>query len=226
MVSGTKWELFILVSLGLTTDIQDTCHNSSLSILQIGTLEVSSKEWKLWTTQWSLISWELKSRSFLWRKKKLKKILLLSAPDCRCSLSVSHKSNIMKQSLCTHIFFFPFSFFSFLNQLNPHLKIRRTYIKLTFLAFSWKSVSLVVQMVKKKKKKTACNAGGPEFDPWVAKIPWRRKWQLTRVFLSGELYGQRSLAGYSLWSYKELDMTERAHILTALKTNYTPFLHF
>ena len=160
------------------------------------------------------------------KEKKLKKILLLSAPDCRCSLSVSHKSNIMKQSLCTHIFFFPFSFFSFLNQLNPHLKIRRTYIKLTFLAFSWKSVSLVVQMVKKKKKKTACNAGGPEFDPWVAKIPWRRKWQLTLVFLSGELYGQRSLAGYSLWSYKELDMTERAHILTALKTNYTPFLHF
>ena len=35
------------------------------------------------------------------------------------------------------------------------------------------------------------------FDPWVVKIPWRRKWQPTPVFLPGESYGQRSLAGYS-----------------------------
>ena len=35
------------------------------------------------------------------------------------------------------------------------------------------------------------------FDPWVWKIPWRRKWQPTPVFLPGESYGQRSLEGYS-----------------------------
>ena len=35
------------------------------------------------------------------------------------------------------------------------------------------------------------------FDPWVGKMPWRRKWQITLVFLPGELYGQRSLVGYS-----------------------------
>ena len=46
------------------------------------------------------------------------------------------------------------------------------------------------------------------FDPWVGKIPWRRKWQPTPVFLPGESYGQRSLAGYSPWGHKELDMTE------------------
>ena len=34
------------------------------------------------------------------------------------------------------------------------------------------------------------------FDPWVGKIPWRRKWQPTPVFLPGESYGQRSMAGY------------------------------
>ena len=34
------------------------------------------------------------------------------------------------------------------------------------------------------------------FDPWVGKIPWRRKWQLTPVFLPGEAHGQRNLAGY------------------------------
>ena len=33
--------------------------------------------------------------------------------------------------------------------------------------------------------------------------PWRRKWQLTPVFLSGEIHGQRSLAGYNTWVRKE-----------------------
>ena len=35
------------------------------------------------------------------------------------------------------------------------------------------------------------------FNPWVRKISWRRKWQLTPVFLPGEFHGQRSLAGYN-----------------------------
>ena len=35
------------------------------------------------------------------------------------------------------------------------------------------------------------------FDPWVGKIPWRRVWQPTPVFLPREHHGQRSLAGYS-----------------------------
>ena len=46
------------------------------------------------------------------------------------------------------------------------------------------------------------------FDPWVRKIPWRRKCQPTPVFLPGESHGQRSLAGYSPWDHKELDATE------------------
>jgi len=37
----------------------------------------------------------------------------------------------------------------------------------------------------------------PEFDPWVRKIPWRRKWQPTPVFLPGESHGQSTLVGYS-----------------------------
>ena len=36
-----------------------------------------------------------------------------------------------------------------------------------------------------------------EFDPWIRKSPWRRKWQPTPVFLPGGSHGQRSLAGYS-----------------------------
>ena len=33
------------------------------------------------------------------------------------------------------------------------------------------------------------------FNVWVGKLPWRRKWQPTPVFLPGKSYGQRSLAG-------------------------------
>ena len=43
---------------------------------------------------------------------------------------------------------------------------------------------------------------------WVRKICWRRKWEATPIFLPGEFHGQRSLAGYSPWGYKESDMTE------------------
>ena len=49
-------------------------------------------------------------------------------------------------------------------------------------------------------KKPACQCRRHErqgFDPWVGKIPWRRAWQPTPIFLSGEYHGQRSLAGYS-----------------------------
>ena len=35
------------------------------------------------------------------------------------------------------------------------------------------------------------------FDPWVRKIPWRRAWQPTPVFMPEESYGQRSLADCS-----------------------------
>ena len=44
--------------------------------------------------------------------------------------------------------------------------------------------------------------GRPRFDPWVGKIPWRRKWQPTPVFLPGELHGQRRMAGYGPWGHK------------------------
>ena len=44
-------------------------------------------------------------------------------------------------------------------------------------------------------------------DPWVGKIPWRRKWQLTPVFLPGESHGQRSLAGCSPWGCKRVGLS-------------------
>ena len=56
-------------------------------------------------------------------------------------------------------------------------------------------------------KESACNVGIPGFGPWVGKIPWRREWLPTPVFLPGEFHGQRSLVGYSPWGRKQ-DMTE------------------
>ena len=50
--------------------------------------------------------------------------------------------------------------------------------------------------------------GRPECDPCVCKVPWRREWQLTPVFLPGKFHGQRKLAGYSPWGCWELDSTE------------------
>ena len=46
------------------------------------------------------------------------------------------------------------------------------------------------------------------FSPWIGKIPWRKAWQPTPVFLPGERHGQRSLADYSPQVCKELHMTE------------------
>ena len=54
------------------------------------------------------------------------------------------------------------------------------------------------------------------FDPWVRKIPWRRKWQPTPVFLPGKFHGQSSLVGYSPWGCKESDRTKQL-------STHTPF---
>ena len=50
--------------------------------------------------------------------------------------------------------------------------------------------------------------GRPGFNPWVGKIPWRRKWQPTPILLPGKFHGLRSLVCYSPWGHKELDTTE------------------
>jgi len=55
-------------------------------------------------------------------------------------------------------------------------------------------------------KNPLANAGDM-VDPWIGKVPWRRKWQPTPAFLSGKSHGQRSLAGSSPWGHKELNMT-------------------
>ena len=62
------------------------------------------------------------------------------------------------------------------------------------------------------------------FDPWVRKIPWRRAWQPTPVFLPGESHRRRSLAGCSPWGPKESDtneVTEHARACFNIKATLT-----
>ena len=62
--------------------------------------------------------------------------------------------------------------------------------------------SLVAQMVKNLPAMQETR-----FDPWVGKMPWKREWLPTPVFLPGRPQGQRSLMGLSPWGHKESDMT-------------------
>ena len=119
--------------------------------------------------------------------------------------------------------------YSLSHQGSPKGGHSRTVINMHYRATGFPSGSVV----KKKKKKSACqcrseikrrsvlsNSLRPHglYSPWnspgqntgvgslswVEKIPWRRKWQPTSVFLPGKSHGQRSLAGYSPWSLKRV----------------------
>ena len=60
-------------------------------------------------------------------------------------------------------------------------------------------------------KEPACQRRRHGIDPWVGKIPWRRKWQPTPAFLPGESHGQRSLTAPIHGVAKDSDTTEHAH---------------
>ena len=70
-------------------------------------------------------------------------------------------------------------------------------------------------------KKSACQCRRckrHEFSSWVKKIRWRRKWQPTPAFLTGNSHWQGNLAGYSSWGHKESDMRARTHTHTHTHT--------
>ena len=68
-------------------------------------------------------------------------------------------------------------------------------------------------------------------DPWVRKIPWKKEWQPTPVFLPGKSHGQRGLVDYCPWGRKRIrhDSAQHTHIIwitlpksITLVINYTP----
>ena len=85
-------------------------------------------------------------------------------------------------------------------------------VRVTIISNLWKRITykpLVGRLQWRSGKEFACNAGDVGSGPWVRKIPWRREWQPTSVFLPGESHGQRSLAGYSPWGCKESNTVEQ-----------------
>ena len=64
---------------------------------------------------------------------------------------------------------------------------------------SWKQVAKVLKLQYQSFRWISglISFRGLGFNSWVGKIPWRRKWQPTSVFLPEKSHGQRSLAGYS-----------------------------
>ena len=72
------------------------------------------------------------------------------------------------------------------------------------------ATSLVAQSVKNPP----AMHGRPGFDLWVEKIPWKRAWLPTPVFLLRESNRQRNLSGYGPWGRKESDTIEQASITT------------
>ena len=69
-------------------------------------------------------------------------------------------------------------------------------------------------------KESACQCRRCKFNPWVRKIPWRRKWQPTPVVLLGKSRGQRSLAGYRQWGCKRVRYNLVTKQTTVLPYNF------
>ena len=111
----------------------------------------------------------------------------------------SQESHTAEQLNTSHFPYFPSSL---LNKCKAEIYKKKKAISSIF-GFRGKAVA---QMVKRLPA-----MWGTRFNPWVGKIPWRRKWQPTPVFLPGKSHGWRSLTGYSPRGPKDSDMTEQLH---------------
>ena len=81
-----------------------------------------------------------------------------------------------------------------LNSVKFYFILNHTYLK--DLDFHANEFEFILQLVENWKIF--------EMRKRVRKIPWRRKWQPTSVFLSGKSHGQGSLVGYSPWGHKRV----------------------
>ena len=96
-------------------------------------------------------------------------------------------------------------YFTHKTSISEHKKrclwyVNSQYNFSTYVSYTWVPLLRILLLSRRHR-----------FNSGIRKIPWRRKWKLTPVFLPGESHGQRSLTGYSLWFHKESDMAERLH---------------
>ena len=74
--------------------------------------------------------------------------------------------------------------------------------------------------------------GRPGFNPWVRKIPWRKKWQPTPVLLPRKSHGRRSLVQATVHGVAKSrtwlsDFTHTLPLLyKAYRFDYVPFVYF
>ena len=91
---------------------------------------------------------------------------------------------------------------------------------MSFLVFMFFDLNIWVCRLPRllSSKESACQCRRRRkrgFNPWISKIPWRRKWQPIPLFLPEKSHGQSSLTVYSPWGRKELDMTEQLSMHTS-----------
>ena len=82
------------------------------------------------------------------------------------------------------------------------LSLSHTFRNVWQKSDSWKAVN----MPGGSKGKMQCKR--PRFNCWVGKIPWRREWLPTLLFLHGEFRGRKSLVGYSPWGRQESELSD------------------
>ena len=68
--------------------------------------------------------------------------------------------------------------------------------------FFWLSSNSVCKYKCLRWLRICLQSRRPRFHPWVRKIPWKKEWLPTPVFLPGRFHGQKSLVGYSPWGHK------------------------
>ena len=65
-------------------------------------------------------------------------------------------------------------------------------------------------------KESTCQCKRHRFHPWIRKIPWKREWQPTPVFLPEKSHRQRTLTSYSPWGCKESDIATKQQQLPVI----------
>ena len=77
-------------------------------------------------------------------------------------------------------------------------------LRISSLIHNMQQHLIVFIMLRLTDKEPACQCRRRGFDPWVGKIPWRRKWQHSPIFVAGNSHGKRSLEGYKPQGHKRV----------------------
>ena len=150
--------------------------------------------------------------------------VLTTGPPGKSPGVCGHEWEYREETICSEVqtilygLFLTSFFFTIVNIFHKY-SIHVWFFSILFIFFNWSIIGGFLG--GSGGKESTCNAGDSgSIDPWVRKIPWRRKWQPSRVFLPGESHGQRSLAGCSLQGHKEW-LTHTIALQCCISLHYT-----